>query len=231
MGKPIEDIRIRINYPVDEDLENDLEIVPKHEPPVADFGPIKLFSFNVIGKNIEVKQSQYANVEGRTALDIVEQFIRNGSVGGERIAAFVAKNGPSPLVDDDVLTSGKPGTSQFDIAVLGQEVYLFDISIPTLFVDPKILSFERGEFHPHYGNCRVSDDGKRFAFAARGDAAHRKSFKRKEVDSNGTEIEVEQRHKFNLHLVLTDSADTVHPDERLLTRIIVDPKARDGGFP
>lgn len=229
MGAPFDDIKARVKDReggdlLHKDLRKDLNIIPHHESPQPGDGPIKLFEIVVSGNSLRLRKEFFPGT-GETAKVISERFLDTGGLPENASAKAETEVDSDRLVGDDILSTGTPGTSQFDLPVRGPEVYLFRLSIDSLYVDPRCLSFDDTKFHPHYGNCAYSTDGKRFAFASRGDSEHFKSFW---VDETKKE---EQRHKFNLHLVLTPSVHTQDPDERHLTRIIIDPKARDGGGP
>jgi len=228
MGKPFDDIKKRINASVDSALQKDWGIEPKHELPVDNDGPIRFFDIEIAGNSIVVTPRVFKNTAGESASDIIGRFLATGDLPSE---GFVEDpDNPDPILvlgldEDDYLINGKPGPSQLDLAIRGPEAFLFRLSINSLFVDPKTLSFTDPKFHKHYGNCNFSSDGKRFAFAAKGDPRH---FDSLWIDR---ENKIEQRHKFNIHLVLTDPSDAIPTDDRYLTRIIFDPKARDGGAP
>lgn len=113
--------------------------------------------------------------------------------------------------------------SHFDFKVYGPKVICLEIDVPDLFVDPKMLSFEEidGSLDhlKYYSNCAANTTTlKRMAFAATGSDEHKAHMH----DNHG--------HKFNLHFVLTDEGGD-DDLSRKYTRIIFDPKARDGGGP
>tara|TARA_R110002110_G_scaffold254424_3_gene470294 strand:- start:241 stop:963 length:723 start_codon:yes stop_codon:yes gene_type:complete len=119
------------------------------------------------------------------------------------------------------------GPSTLDIEVKGPEVFLLEIQVDNLFVDPEILSFKdpKTNTHKFYRHCKLDENSyKRFAFSLKGDQEHKDHLK--VIGNSATAGD-----KFNLHLVYTLEGSVANQADRRHTRIILDPKARDGGSP
>jgi hypothetical protein len=121
----------------------------------------------------------------------------------------------------------KEGPSTFDIDVKGPEVFLLEIKIRNLFIDPHVLSFKdpKPNTHRFYKNCQPKKDSfKRMAFSLLGTQDHKDHL-------NIGENEDLKGDKFNLHLVYTQENPENTSEKGRYTKIIIDPKARDGGGP